>query len=69
MARPRRQPAAIQPGQAAPVQPREPGNQPVQVVALARGYYGQLREAGDVFTVAHAGHVGRWMRPVCPAAD
>lgn len=35
----------------------------VEVVALARGYFGHLRERGDRFSVP-ASMVGRWMRVV-----
>jgi len=43
------------------------------VIALRRGYYGSLREAGETFVVASAAHVGSWMtlvvRPVEAAAQ
>jgi len=34
----------------------------IKVEATQQGFYGRLRERGDVFTVAHEGHVGRWMK-------
>lgn len=45
----------------------------VQVVAKRRGFYGQLREAGEQFTVASEKEVGTWMgrvdEPQKPAKD
>ncbi len=38
----------------------------VQVTAKRRGFYGQLREAGETFTVADEKQVGSWMEPVEP---
>lgn len=67
MARPRRQAAQAQ--QEPEQQPQEPGSQPIKVVALARGYYGHLREPGDEFSVASAADLGRWMRPVQEPAE
>ncbi len=37
---------------------------PVEVIALRRGYYGSLREAGETFVVSSADHVGSWMTRV-----
>ncbi len=40
----------------------------IRVKATARGYYGQLREPGDVFDVPDRAAVGSWMAPL-DAAD
>lgn len=42
---------------------------PVEVIALRRGYYGSLREAGEVFVVSSASHVGSWMTLVVRPAE
>lgn len=42
---------------------------PVEVIALRRGYYGSLREAGETFFVASAAHVGSWMTLVVRPAE
>jgi len=39
------------------------------VIALRRGYYGSLREAGETFFVASADHVGSWMTLVVRPAE
>lgn len=36
----------------------------IKVIALRRGFHGQLREAGDKFEVASKDEVGSWMEPV-----
>lgn len=39
------------------------------VRAIARGYFGSLREPGDVFEVADKAQLGRWMVLTEPAAE
>lgn len=36
----------------------------IEVVAVAVGFYGKLREVGDHFTVKSKADIGRWMQPV-----
>lgn len=36
----------------------------MKVKATQRGYYGALREAGDVFQISSEEHLGDWMEPV-----
>lgn len=38
---------------------------PVQVVALAMGFYGNVRRnEGDKFTIASRKDLGKWMKPI-----
>jgi hypothetical protein len=46
-----------------PIEPPKPTTT-VRVRALARGFYGQLREVGDVFDIAADADLGGWMDPI-----
>jgi hypothetical protein len=46
-----------------PIEPPKPATT-VRVRALARGFYGCLREIGDVFDIAADADLGGWMDPI-----
>lgn len=43
--------------------------EPILVRALARGYYGRLRERDDRFEVASEQDLGRWMQRIEPTPE
>lgn len=52
-----------------PPPPAQPATKPAapkpfRVRAVTRGFYGRLREAGEIFDCAKDGDLGAWMDPV-----
>ncbi len=41
----------------------------MKVKAVQRGYFGKLREVGDVFTIKNEKQLGSWMKPVEKSKD